>query len=60
MPLEDLFTWGTPQSKEKEITSAIDVGPTPIHGITCEQYAFRQKGVDWQIWIQLGATIPCR
>ena len=21
---------------------------------TCEQYAFRQEGIDWQIWIQLG------
>ena len=23
-------------------------------GTTCEQYAFRQDGVDWQIWIQNG------
>jgi hypothetical protein len=22
--------------------------------VTCEQYAFRQEGLDWQIWIQLG------
>lgn len=54
IPLEDLFYWGTPQSKEKEITAAIDIGPSQIGGVTCEHYAFRQKGLDWQVWIQLG------
>ena len=32
----------------------IDVGPTEVGSITCEQYAFRQPGLDRQIWIQLG------
>lgn len=54
LPLEDLFYWGTPRSLSGQITSAIDVGPTEVGGITCEQYAFRQPGLDWQIWIQLG------
>lgn len=54
LPLEDLFYWGTPRSDVAAITSAIDVGPTEVGGITCEQYAFRQPGLDWQIWIQLG------
>ena len=54
IPLEDLFFWGTPQSKEKDITGATDIGPSEINGITCEHYAFRQKGLDWQVWIQLG------
>jgi hypothetical protein len=55
MPLVDLFLWGSPQSNtEKDITSAIDVGPSSIDGTSCEQYAFRQPGLDWQIWIQLG------
>lgn len=53
-PLTDLFLWGTDDAAAKKITSAIDVGPTSVNGITCEQYAFRQEGVDWQIWIQLG------
>jgi hypothetical protein len=30
------------------------VGPSEIGGVTCEHYAFRQAGVDWQVWIQLG------
>ena len=55
MPLVDLFMWGSPQSKAAQaITSAMDIGPGSIEGTTCEQYAFRQDGLDWQIWIQLG------
>ncbi len=55
MPLVDLFMWGSPQSTASQaITSAIDIGPGSIEGTTCEQYAFRQQGLDWQIWIQLG------
>jgi hypothetical protein len=54
LPLEDLFYWGTPQSKEKDISEATDIGPSEVGGVTCEQYAFRQSGLDWQVWIQLG------
>jgi hypothetical protein len=54
IPLADLFKWGTDESTVKKITSAIDVGPSSVQGITCEHYAFRQEGIDWQIWIQLG------
>ncbi len=54
-PLADLFYWGAPESTEdQEITSALDIGPSSVEGTTCEQYAFRQEGLDWQIWIQLG------
>jgi hypothetical protein len=54
MPLQDLFLWGTPQSKIGEIKGAIDVGPSEVEGVTCEHYAFRQEGLDWQVWIQQG------
>ena len=55
MPLVDLFMWGSPQSiAAQQITSAIDIGPSSVEGTTCEQYAFRQDGLDWQIWIQQG------
>jgi hypothetical protein len=54
IPLEDLFFWGTSHSKEKDITGAVDVGASEIGGVTCEHYAFRQNGLDWQVWIQLG------
>ncbi len=54
LPLEDLFFWGTAQSKEGDIKSATDVGPSEVGGVTCEHYAFRQEGLDWQVWIQQG------
>ena len=54
LPLIDLFRWGTSEAKAEEITVATDVGPAQIDGTTTEHYAFRQKGVDWQIWIQNG------
>jgi hypothetical protein len=55
LPLVDLFRWGTPQATAvKEITNAVDIGPSSVEGVTCEQYAFRQEGLDWQVWIQQG------
>jgi hypothetical protein len=54
MPLVDMFYWGTERSKVGEITSAMDLGPSSVGGVTCEQFAFRQPGIDWQIWIQRG------
>jgi hypothetical protein len=55
LPLVDLFLWGSPgYTNAQYITSATDIGPSSIDGTTCEQYAFRQDGLDWQIWIQQG------
>jgi hypothetical protein len=54
MPLEDLFRWGGPHSKDTAITSAMFIGPSEIGGVTCGHYVFRQEGLDWQVWIQLG------
>jgi hypothetical protein len=61
VPLEDLFLWGAPGWKPQGITDAMDVGPSAVGGVTCEQYAFRQKEVDWQLWIQKGDfPLPCK
>ncbi len=54
LPLVDLFEWGQNDANTKKIKAADDIGPSAVDGVTCEQYAFRQEGVDWQIWIQLG------
>ena len=53
LPLVDLFRWGN-RSESATITSARDIGPSECGGSTCEHYAFRQPGLDWQIWIQNG------
>jgi len=54
LPLEDLFRWGGPHSQNDAITSAMFIGPSAIDGVTCGHYAFRQEGLDWQVWIQQG------
>lgn len=54
LPLTDLFYWGTPRARTDLITSAIDIGPSTVNGIPAEQYALRQPGLDWQVWIQKG------
>jgi hypothetical protein len=54
LPLTDLFLWGAPGWGTGEITAAVDLGPAEVAGTTCQHYAFRQPGVDWQIWIQKG------
>lgn len=55
LPLEDLFWWGGEKADTNAITGAADAGPADVEGTTCQQYAFRQEGVDWQVWIKLGA-----
>jgi hypothetical protein len=54
VPLADLFRWGQPGWSTDGITAATDLGPSVVGGTTCQQYAFRQAGIDWQLWIQKG------
>jgi hypothetical protein len=54
VPIVDLFRWGTPGWSTDDIKGAMDVGPSTVEGVTCQQYAFRQDDIDWQIWIQKG------
>jgi hypothetical protein len=54
LPLVDLLLWRDPDFTHPKITAAVDVGPSSVQGTTCERYAFRQQGLDWQVWIQLG------
>jgi hypothetical protein len=53
LPLVDLFYWSD-RNSTAAITSAVDLGPSQIDGVTTEHYAYRQDGADWQVWIQLG------
>jgi hypothetical protein len=54
-PLADLFYWGSEESAVADIKVARHIGPATIDGKQADQYAFRQDGVDWQLWIQQGA-----
>jgi hypothetical protein len=56
VPLADLFFWGTDKAHPEAITVATYIGPSRIRGVTCDHYAFRQEDIDWQVWIEQGAT----
>jgi hypothetical protein len=61
VPLADLFFWATDKASLDDIRSGIYVGPARVGGLECDHYAFREEGVDWQIWIQSGkAPLPCK
>ncbi|MET0654251.1 MAG: DUF2092 domain-containing protein [Pseudoxanthomonas sp.] len=60
LPLADLFAWGTADSAKQSVLSAIAVGPALIKGEQTDQYAFRQQGVDWQIWISRSSRLPLK
>lgn len=55
LPFVDLFRWGSPEWQGTKLEAAMDAGPSVVGGTTCQQYAFRQPGIDWQVWIQKGA-----
>ena len=55
LPLVDLFLWGTDRAPKSALTSANVVGPAHIAGTATTHYAFRQEGVDWQVWIESGS-----
>jgi hypothetical protein len=54
VPLQDLFTWSDGDNRANVLTSAHYIGKAQIAGQTASQYAFRQPGKDWQIWIADG------
>jgi hypothetical protein len=56
LPLADLFYWGTEQAPVADIRAAHYIGPATVGSLKAEHYAFRQEGVDWQVWIQAGKT----
>jgi hypothetical protein len=56
LPLEDLFRWNDPSSAGhvQAFKSAFSMGRSQLGGVDTDQYVFREKDVDWQIWIKRG------
>jgi hypothetical protein len=54
--LRDLFAWDANNPQISNIQSALFIDSTEINGVLCDHFAFRQKDVDWQIWIEQGKT----
>jgi hypothetical protein len=55
LPLLDLFAWADDKAQRPQVQMARVVGFATVRGTPCDQYVFRQDGVDWQVWIQRGA-----
>jgi hypothetical protein len=61
LPLADLFYWGTDQASVDDVQSALYIGVEQLDEQSCEHYAYRQDGVDWQLWLQVGKqALPCQ
>lgn len=58
MPLADMFLWGTDKAPKTAIHSALHIGGGTIGGEPIEQYAFKQDGVDWQLWVSKATSLP--
>jgi hypothetical protein len=54
VPLADLFYFGTEKSNLAAVTEALYTGPQRVGGVLCDNFAFRQPDVDWQVCIERG------
>lgn len=53
-PVQDLFRWGDAAATAPRPSEGFKVGAATIGERMTDHYAFRQPGVDWQIWIDQG------
>lgn len=61
LPLHQLFRWGDAKRPTVWPTSGFKVGSARCGTAICDQYAFREPGLDWQLWIEQGAKpLPVR
>ncbi|WP_250529514.1 DUF2092 domain-containing protein [Caballeronia sp. ATUFL_F1_KS4A] len=61
LPLSDIFTLGANPDDMKRVLSAAYLGDETINGATCSHYAYHEKSVDWQLWVQKGdKPLPCK
>jgi hypothetical protein len=61
MPGADLLLANVYDTLMADVTDVKDLGSGVIGGVECDHLAFRNKDVNWQIWIAQGASpYPCR
>ena len=53
-PVQDLFRWGSAAATAERPKEGLKVGSARIGDAMTDHYAFRQTGVDWQIWVDQG------
>lgn len=54
MPMIDVLYQGANGSLTEAVRGGVWVGESSVDGVACDQLAFRQAEVDWQIWVQKG------
>ena len=55
-PLADLIYTKAYENLTAGVLSGFYVGQSKVQGVPCHHLAFRQKDIDWQIWIEDGPT----
>jgi hypothetical protein len=55
-PLADLISTKSYEYLTEGALSGFYVGLSEVQGVPCHHLAFRQKGIDWQIWIENSPT----
>ncbi len=61
LPAADLLLSNAYDQLMPDVVDAKDLGSGVIGGVECDHLAFRNKDVDWQIWIAQGDhPYPCR
>ena len=55
MPLIDVLYQSVQGTLTETVKGGILVGESTVNGVLCEQLAFRQSNVDWQLWVEKGA-----
>ena len=56
LPLADVLYQATNGTLTEGVRGGVLVGTSTIDGVACDHLAFRQADVDWQMWVQQGAT----
>ena len=55
MPLIDVIYQSFAGTLTEAVRGGILVGESTVNGVLCDQLAFRQANVDWQLWVEKGA-----
>jgi hypothetical protein len=56
LPLADFLHMAAGEDFRQSISGAGYIGTSLISGVECDHLAIRQADVDWQVWIERGAT----
>jgi len=60
-PLADLLYRDPYGTLRRNIRYGFDLGQTEVDGRNCRSFAFVEKDIDWQIWIENGPQLtPCK